>query len=56
MVFFSPPRTIVSGRTLTRATERTPGTPRRIGTCSVSYTSLKMASRLGSTSIAALNT
>src|SRR5262245_12629662 len=55
IVLRSPPMIMVTGSAQKRATDRTPGTWSNRGTCSLSYTSLKTASRAGSTSIAAEN-
>src|ERR1700686_3527002 len=46
---------MTNGSPSRRATACTPGTFKRLGTCSVSYTSLKSASLSGSTSMLATN-
>src|SRR3984885_14916653 len=46
---------MTNGSLSMRVTAWTPGTFRRLGTCSVSYTSLKSASLSGSTSMLATN-
>ncbi|MNC88644.1 hypothetical protein D3C83_44810 [compost metagenome] len=54
MVFVSPPIVTRSVSSFARVTDTTPGTLRRCGTCSVSYTSLNSASLSASTSIEAV--